>query len=123
MTKDEFYVKWLEAFASDIPEKEIEKYVVSTGNLLWHVFSWELLDGKLYLSGVEAKNAYDSIDKRGASYIEWFSDERAKEITSDLTTAKALDQYVEVYVVGKDFAWTYIKTHESSCGPYFLCLK
>ncbi len=25
----------------------------------------------------------------------------------------------DVYVVDKDFKWTYLKTYETMCGPYF----
>ncbi len=33
--------------------------------------------------------------------------------------------YDEFYVVGKDFKWTYIVTHETDMGfgPYFMSLK
>ena len=65
MTKEEFYNKWIEVFASDIPKKDIQKYVKSTGNYIWHIFSWELLKEDQYLIEDEAKEAYDKIDKRG----------------------------------------------------------
>lgn len=124
MTRNEFYTKWLEVFASDIPEREIEKHVRAIGNHIWHVFSWELLDESRYLTGEDARRAYDKIDKRGARYIEWFEDDHTTDLTWDLNSAKALDKFVEVYVVGKDFNWTYIKTHENDiCGPYFMKLK
>ena len=42
MTKNKFFSKWLEIFASNIPNKAIEKYVKATGNYIWHIFSWEL---------------------------------------------------------------------------------
>ena len=38
MTKKEFYLKWLERFAVGIPVKDVKKYVVSTGDYLWHIF-------------------------------------------------------------------------------------
>lgn len=122
MTKTEFYRKWLEHFAFAVPEKAIKKCVVSTGNYLWHVFSFDLLGGKRFLVGDEARAAYDKINKRGAIYIQWFKDEKTKNITWDLNTAEALDKMVEVYVVAADFSWTYIKTHEGMCGPYFMKL-
>ena len=25
----------------------------------------------------------------------------------------------DVYLVDKDFTWTYVHTHEEACGPYF----
>ncbi len=120
MTKDEFYRQWLTAFASNIPESEIAKYVKSTGNFIWHVFSWELLDKGVYLSAEAAKAAYDNVDKSDAICIDWFQDKQTTALTCNLYTAEALDRITEIYVVSKDFKWTYIKTHESQCGPYFM---
>ncbi len=123
MTKNEFYSKWLEAFAKDISKKDIEKYVKSTGDYIWHIFSWGLKGDNQYLVGDEARSSYDMIEKTNAFYINWFDDDLAHEVTWNLHSAKALDDFVEVYVVDKDFKWTYIKTHESDCGPYFYKLK
>lgn len=120
MTKSEFYTKWLEVFASTVSKRDIERYVQSTGNYIWHVFSWDLLDEHAYLIGDEAKKAYDRTDKRDALYIEWDEHETTRELTGEQYAAKALDGYTEVYVVDKEFSWTYIKTHESMCGPYFM---
>lgn len=123
MTKDEFYTKWLEAFGGGIPKSDIKKYVKATGDCIWHIFSWDLAEKKRYLTGAEAEKAYDQIDKRGAMYIDWFQDDHTKDMTWDLNQADALEKFVEVYVVGKDFRWTYIKTHEGDCGPYFMMRK
>ena len=123
MTNKEFYAKWMENFAGDVSKEDIEKYVVSTGNYIWHIFSWELLEKNQYLIGNKAKKAYNKIDKTGAIYMDWFNDEPPKDLIPDLNTAKALDDYTEVYVVGKNFEWTYIKTHEGMCGPYFMKRK
>ena len=73
--------------------------------------------------GEKAREAYDKIDKSGAFYIEWFEDKHTKDMIWDLNTAKALDDFIEIYVVGKNFKWTYIKTHEGMCGPYFMINK
>ena len=122
MTKNEFYKNWLEHFAVGISPKDLKKYVVSTGNLIWHTFSWELLDDSKFLEGDDARKAYNEINKSGAQYIEWFKDEKTHDITWELNSATALDKKVEVYVIASDFSWTYIKTHESTCGPYFMKL-
>ena len=122
MTRNEFYSEWLKHFAKGISRENIEKYVVSTGNYLWHVFSWELLDKKSYLSGDSARKAYDQIDKSNALCIEWFEDDETKNLTAKRNTANALDEMTEIYVIASDFSWTYIKTHESMCGPYFMKL-
>lgn len=122
MTKNEFYSAWLSHFANGISKENIEKYVVSARNYLWHVFSWELLDKKVFLTGNSARKAYDKIDKHNALYIDWFEDNETKNLTAKLSTAKALDEMTEIYVIASDFSWTYIKTHESMCGPYFMKL-
>ena len=124
MTKKEFYSNFLIAFASDIPKKDIDKYVVSTGNYIWHIFSWGLLDKSSFLVGDEARKAYDKIDKSDAYCIEWFKDDCFKKLPQNLYTAVALDDLIEVYVTGENFKWAYIKTHEDdSCGPYFIKKK
>ena len=122
MTRSVFYSAWLIHFAKGISRENIEKNVVSTGNYLWHVFSWELLDKKVFVSGDSARQAYDQIDKLNALYIDWFGDDETKKLTPKLSTAKALDEMTEVYVIASDFSWTYIKTHEGMCGPYFMKL-
>ena len=32
------------------------------------------------------------------------------------------DRKSDVYIVAKDFSWTYVRTHEDYLGPY-LCVK
>lgn len=124
MTKDAFFNKWLDAFAKDISDESIQRYVTSTGNYLWHIFSWELVDSGAYLTGNAAGAAYDQADKQGALYMDWFESDHTKLVADDLCAADAWTSFVEVYVVGKDFAWTYIKTHEEDlCGPYFYMPK
>ena len=89
---------------------------------MWHVFSWEVLDKNVFLSGDSARQAYDQIDKHNALYIDWFGDDETKKLTAKLGIAKALDEMTETYVIASDFSWTYIKTHEGMCGPYFMKL-
>lgn len=122
MTRNEFYSAWLSHFANGISRENIEKYVVSTGNYLWHVFSWELLNQKVFLTGDSARKAYDQMDKHNALYIDWFKDHETKSLTAKLRTANALDEMTEIYVIASDLTWTYMKTHESMCGPYFMKL-
>lgn len=39
-------------------------------------------------------------------------------------TAEEIDKDTgsDVYIVAKDFTWTYVRTHESACGPYFCII-
>jgi len=119
MTKQKFTNQWLRHFASDVPKKELEKYVTSEGNFLWHVFSWKLIPDGKYLSGDEAKRAYDEVDKNGAIYVDWFKG-GFNCMTPEFDSAESLEEMIEVYVTAADFSWTYIKTHEDMCGPYFM---
>lgn len=34
-------------------------------------------------------------------------------------SAEEIESFTECYVVSKDKTWTFIKTHEDMCGPYF----
>ena len=121
MDKELFYKKWIQIFAESIPESKLKKYVLSYGNFIWHIFSWQLLDEKRYLTGKSAEEAYNAVDKKGALYIEWFKSDHTDVLTDDLKSSKALSNLYEVYVVAEDFSWTYIKTHENEmCGPYFM---
>lgn len=120
MTKDEFYNKWFQAFASNLSEKKHNKYLVEYGNYPWHLFSWKLVPNTSYLIGNDAREAYNKIKKDGALYIQPFEDEFAKPLPKEFGNSSALDKLTEIYIVSKDFSWTYIKTHEDDwCGPYF----
>ena len=121
MNLQAFEKRWLQHFAAEVSKESIEKYVVSTGNYIWHVFSWNLLPQERYLTGEAAQKAYDQADKTGAVYIKPFGGTGSHALPKALMRASALDALIEVYVAAKDFSWTYIKTHENDmCGPYFM---
>lgn len=120
MTKKEFFTKWLEIFASEISEKLLNKHVFSYGCYVWHIFDYKLLGEDKYSVSEEAKKAYNKVDKDGAVFIDWDVDDDFRDVTWEFYNADAFDSYSEVYVVAKDFSWTYIKTHEEDCGPYFM---
>ena len=121
MNVETFEKRWLQAFAADVSGEDIEKYVVATGNYIWHVFSWKLLPEACYLSGDAARNAFDQADKSGAICIKPFGKKGSGELPKEYMSASSLETLTEVYVVAKDYRWTYIKTHEGDfCGPYFM---
>ena len=119
----DFEKKWLSSFANGIDKKDIQKYVVSTGNYIWHIFSWKLLPQGSYLVGDEARKAYNNLSKQQrecALFIEPFGDGKSFSVSAQNSAAEKLDDYTEIYVAAADFSWTYIKTHEGDwCGPYF----
>lgn len=102
------------------PPEKLQQYALGPGNYLWHVFSWKLLPEGTYLTGDEARAAYDRVRKDGAVCLEPFEDESSRPLPQELATAAALDNLTEIYVTGAEMCWTYIKTHEDDgCGPYF----
>ena len=123
MTKNEFYSTWLRRFANGISREKIEKYVVSTGNYLWHVFSWELIAAEELLTGDQARLAFDRADKTSCICCDMYNGNGVTDhLPSRFDTAEKIDSALsEYYVVAGDYTWTYIKTHEGdNCGPYFL---
>ena len=116
----------MSCFAKDIDKKKIQKYVVSTGNHIWHIFSWELLPEGSYLVGDKARKAYNELakyERENALYIEPFGIGESFALPWQDSVAEKLEDYTEIFVAANDFSWTYIKTHEGDyCGPYF-CRK
>lgn len=117
----DFEKEWVREFAGTIPQEKIDQHVISYGNYIWHVFSWELLPREAYREGDAARAAYDAEDHTGAVFFEPFADEEDGPRDENDASAAALDRRIEIYVVAADRSWSYIKTHEGDgCGPYFI---
>ena len=125
--------KWLEAFAADVDRKFMGERVLSSGNYLWHVFSWEAVP---CLVGDDARAAFDAQEYDEAimfkSGFSWCEDKLTNQAEAALlenlhytekVTAEDIEKYNDTYIVAKDFSWTYVHTHEEMCGPYFLKLQ
>ena len=123
MTYIELVEKWLAAFGSGVDKKIIDEHVTSEYNYLWHLFTW---GNAACLEGDEARDAFNKLHYTDAikfhdgygSYIEDVSFVVGK------VSAKEIDEDPgrDVYLVGTDFSWTYVRTHEPDFGPY-LCIK
>lgn len=128
MTYQEFTEKFLSNFAKNISDKEKEMYHIGVKrkDFLWNIFAGKLIP---CYEGGKARDIYDSVDKSDA--IEICYSGHNKIVTDDVETsaikekhktAKGIDEdgLIEFYVVGKDFKWCYVVTHELDlCGPYF----
>ena len=124
MTKQKFINQWLRCFAKDVTKEAINKYI--NNQYIWHVFSWELLDPDAFLVGDDARRAYDEADKSNCIYCDMFgSNGISDRVLNEYSSSGNVDSNVtELYVVAKDYSWTYIKTHENDlCGPYFMKIK
>ncbi|MDE7330134.1 MAG: DUF4275 family protein [Clostridia bacterium] len=127
MDKKEFIDKWIRSFAPDITKSQFRKRIHN--QYIWHAFSWNIIPKGTYLEGDEARNAFNNADKDGAICLQLWFDEFTTPLTEDLDSADKIETpdgyYAEFYVVGKDFSWTYIITHETEMGlgPYFMKIK
>ncbi|MDF2791606.1 MAG: hypothetical protein K0S80_4708 [Neobacillus sp.] len=114
--------QWGEVFAKDLSRNQ--KRQIHYGRFLWHVYSYELL---LCKKGQRARNAFDIVSKNDCFIFYQNKEnalllENARSLKSE-HIINEIDGYIhDVYLVDKDFSWTYIQTHEEDCGPYFYKL-
>lgn len=71
--------------------------------------------------------AYDEVDKEDALEFQYDNGFRGDDIAMALSPEYMTSQLIkksgiiEFYVIGKNFSWCYIVTHEyDACGPYFI---
>ncbi len=114
--------KWDAFFASEISPEEKRKIYYSS--FKWHMFSYRKIEA---LKGNDAKCAFDRCEK-GAAYLfmqctdEAWRIENAQLLTSaDLGVDFSFER-ADVYIFDVKGKWAYARTHESDCGPYFLCV-
>ena len=121
LTRREYELYRQEWFTRVIPEDKRNKAkrahcISSSCGYLWHAFSYKLID---CLEGDEAKKAFDSVSKKEAILLDnWnYSAYKIKNIQN--IASADIDVGTDVIITDHDFNWTYTKTHEEECGPYF----
>lgn len=125
MNKDEFVKTFENVFLSNISLKQRKKFHIGKefDGYLWQVFNHELVES---YSNQDAKTQFDNIDKNEALEIQYdndfFGDAIAYPLSKEHMTASGIDKSClpEFYVIGKNFLWCYVVTHEFDlCGPFF----
>ncbi len=122
--KNIFWDRWLKEFVPDLTDDLYRKYIHK--QYLWHAFSWNIIPKEKYLEGDEARKAYDKADKKGAVCLQLDFEDEPTSLTEEFDTAEKLESsegdYAEFYVIGANYSWTYIVTHENcmGLGPYFI---
>ncbi len=124
MNNIEFSEYFMSIFCRNINKKDLKKYKIGykDGYLLWNVFGH-----KLYpcLEGDQAKKNFDSVNKQGSSEIHlYWTNDSSNLIPLQLehNSSKKIESegLTEFYVVGGNFEWIYVVTHEmDAAGPYF----
>ena len=116
--------EWLSAFGKDVDAKIIQRHVTAYGNLLWHLFTWGEVP---CIEGDDARKAFDDLQYTEAIiFYDGYSNSIEGVSCVGKFSADEIDrnENSDVYVVAKDFSWTYVRTHETEmCGPYFCVRK
>lgn len=125
MDSQAFAQKWKSVFAGEVPREIVEQRIDGRGCYLWHAFSW---GNAPCVERGAADAAFDAADKDGAFIAEEYAFHGGgknieyffRKCPLGLKSADLADM-AEVFVVGRNFRWTYVVTHETGCGlgPYF----
>lgn len=124
--KENFVKEFIENFVPSISIKQLKKLRCYASN---HGYLWMVCEHNL-IENIKVKDAmtkYDSIDKTGAIEFQYDNGFMGDDISSPLSKENDSsikiqnNGLIEFYVIGKDFSWCYIVTHErNGCGPYFI---
>lgn len=113
--------QWEDIFVNHLSDKEKKSsYLYDEDGCcgyLWHVFSYEK---RKYLKEEQADTAFKKESKQSCYvFYQHLDDAYILEKVSSLTAEDFVNEE-DVYVVDKEFNWTYVRTHETGwCGPYF----
>lgn len=116
----EYKKEWVNRFApADANIKEIKTLCATSRKynpFLWHIFSFGFLKSETN----ENANAMFNRESKESCVILSNADDFAYRLeNADKITAELLEQFTDVTITASDFSWTYTKTHEETCGPYF----
>lgn len=112
--------RWEDHFANHLRYEE-KKLIYLLNNrgacgYLWHLFSY---GKKECLKEAQAIQAFHYEVKNICYVFYQHGDDAFILENASGVTFKDLLNEEDVYVVDRDFNWTFVKTHESMCGPYF----
>jgi hypothetical protein len=113
--------QWENHFAHHLSDNEKKRIYLHDEDgfcgYLWHLFSYEKKDS---LREEHAEKAFNR-ERKDSCYIFYQHSDYAVMINNaSKLVASDLENEEDIYVVDKNFNWTYVKTHETGlCGPYF----
>lgn len=121
-------MQWDTLFSSLVTEQVKKDTMYYSDQYKWHIFSFDLLKAQ---SGLDARKAFD-LQNKASLYMFFQYGEKAFHIkNANLLYTEDLDMLSEystldnadMYIFDPLSKWTYVKTHEESCGPYFYHIK
>ncbi|MEK4031478.1 DUF4275 family protein [Pseudobacillus sp. FSL P4-0506] len=113
--------QWKKHFASHLTTEE--QKLIGMDGFLWYLCASEEVE---CLEKEEAIAAFKEQSKHKCTIFYQFIDEAYLLNTAQLLTVEELPYirdhmyYGDLYVMDWEGQWTFIMTHESECGPYFL---
>ena len=81
---------------------------------MWHIFSYDFLTFE-----EDPSVCYNNADKTKCVLISNVDEIGFVLCDAEKLPAEILNDFIDVTISDKAFSWTYCKTHESMCGPYF----
>ena len=110
--------QWEDAFTSHLSNTNKKKIYMD--QYLWHAFSYEKVT---CATNDKAEELFNAQQKKSCYVFYQHSDDVLLIDRASKITASDISLEDDIYIVDKDFTWTYVKTHESYCGPYFHKLE
>jgi len=113
--------QWENSFANHLSESEKKSISLYDEDgfcgYLWHIFSYKRRE---CLHEEEADRALERELKKSCFIFYQHSDEAFIVENAQALTAEDFINEEDIYIVDKEFNWTYVRTHETGwCGPYF----
>ncbi|MGI8305282.1 DUF4275 family protein [Bacillus paranthracis] len=115
-----FRKRWEDNFANHLSDEEKEDIFLYGDKYrcgyLWHIFSYEK---KKCVEGKEAENTFHNEGKKECYIFYQHCDDVL--LIKDASLLSMDDMYKgDIYIVDREFTWTFVKTHEHRWyGPYF----
>ena len=109
---------WDATFAGHISE-EI-KNDIYYNEFKWHIFSYKK---QACISEHAARSAFKTTNKNEVYVMYQNSPYITLLRSANEIVAEDFDTEQDVYIFDSSFTWTYVQTHESMCGPYYLRLN
>lgn len=113
--------RWRDCFAEHLSLEDQKE--IWMDDFLWHLCSWKKVE---CLEKEEAITAFLNQTKQKCTIFYQFIDEaylleNADSLSINELPYKEHDMYYnDMYVMDWNYRWTFIMTHESECGPYFI---
>lgn len=110
-----FKKKWKKRFCPNLTKEKAKEIYIN--QFLWHVISYGVIEA--HSSNVSMDQLYKAFDSGGYLFFQFYNlvyyIEDVKKLSKEF-----LDGYEDIYICNSDFTKCFIKTHESSLGPYLI---